>query len=289
MKLANALAVLSVAFATSVAAAETGSIAAVNAPLAYFARVLAAPEIEIIYLIPEDADPADWSPTTDEILIYQQADLILLNGAGYAAWVKTEVLPRARLIDTSRQVQDKLIPAGGEAVIHKHGLEGERTHSGSFAITTWLDLTIAEAQMEAVAEAISLRWPDLAPKVAERSEDLRAELLAANRIFETFFGALKGRQVLASHPVYQYLDQAYLDGITAHHWEPGVFPNAEEWAGFTRQLTSVDRPIMLWEDDPVPETKARLSELGVEILVFRTMANNGYRGDLIRALATQLE
>jgi zinc transport system substrate-binding protein len=95
VKLTSALAALSAVFATSVAAAETGSIATVNAPLAYFARVLGDPEIEVIYAIPEDVDPAYWSPTPDEVLMYRQADLILMNGAGYAAWVKTEVLPRA--------------------------------------------------------------------------------------------------------------------------------------------------------------------------------------------------
>ena len=184
MKLTNALAVLSTVFSTSTSAAETGSIAAVNAPLAYFAKVLAGPEIEIIYPIPEGVDPAYWSPAPDDVLMYQQADLILLNGADYAAWTKTEVLPRARLVDTTQLVQNMLIPMTGETVTHKHGPDGEHAHDGTFAFTTWLDLTVAAAQMDAVAEAISSRWPDRAPKVAARSEYLRAELLAANRKFE---------------------------------------------------------------------------------------------------------
>ena len=80
-----------------------------------------------------------------------------------------------------------------------------------------------------------------------------------------------------------------MDGITALHWEPDVIPNAEEWAGFINQLLTANRPIMLWEDDPVSDTKERLSELGVEMLVLRTMANNLHSGDLIRALTIQLE
>ena len=47
--------------------------------------------------IPQDVDPAFWNPDVQAILAYQQADLILLNGAGYAKWVPQTTLSRSRI------------------------------------------------------------------------------------------------------------------------------------------------------------------------------------------------
>ena len=59
----------------------------VNYPLAYFAERILAGTGAVSFPAPSDVDPAYWSPSPDVIAAYQEADLILLNGAGYAGWV----------------------------------------------------------------------------------------------------------------------------------------------------------------------------------------------------------
>ncbi len=56
----------------------------VNYPLYYFASRIAGDAAEVVFPVPEDVDPAFWMPGTEEIAAFQKADLILLNGAGYA-------------------------------------------------------------------------------------------------------------------------------------------------------------------------------------------------------------
>ncbi|MDV7144289.1 metal ABC transporter substrate-binding protein [Tropicimonas sp. TH_r6] len=264
------------------------TIAAVNAPLAYIASVLGGAQVDVIYPLPPDVDPAYWSPSPEEVQAYQQADLILLNGAGYAGWVESALLPRARLVDTTAAVQALLIPAETETVAHKHGPEGEHAHDGAYAFTTWLDPQIAEAQIAAAAGAISARWPDMAPQIEQRTADLRAEIAAMDAALSRFFSKVSERQIFASHPIYQYLDYAYPGDITALHWEPDTDPGEQEWSAFELAIDADRHPIMLWEDFATAGTQQRLEGLGVEIIVLNPMANAETWDGLFLRLADQV-
>jgi len=66
-------------------------------------------------------------------------------------------LDRRRLVDTSANVVDKLIPFD-DSVKHQHGPEGEHSHQGT-AFTTWLDPQLAIAQAKVLTNALI----DLAP------------------------------------------------------------------------------------------------------------------------------
>ena len=56
----------------------------VNYPLQYFAQRVAGEQAEVILPMPADIDPVFWQPAAKDIVGFQQADIILLNGAGYA-------------------------------------------------------------------------------------------------------------------------------------------------------------------------------------------------------------
>ena len=112
-----------------------------------------------------DEDPAFWEPTSADIERMQQADLILLNGAGYAKWVERATLPASKVADTTAGVSDRLLELAG-TVTHSHGPEGEHEHHG-WAFTTWLDPTLALDQARAVAAALQARLPGAADEIDE--------------------------------------------------------------------------------------------------------------------------
>ena len=58
----------------------------VNYPLAYFAERIAGNSVDVVFPAPADVDPANLSPDASIVAGYQQADLVILNGAGYAGW-----------------------------------------------------------------------------------------------------------------------------------------------------------------------------------------------------------
>jgi len=255
----------------------------VNYPLAYFAERIGGDLIEVHFPAPGDEDPAFWSPDADTIAAYQAADLILLNGAGYAKWVDRAALPSSRVVDTSEGITDYLLPIEG-TVTHSHGPEGEHEHGG-YAFTTWLDPALAIQQAQAIEAAISVLRPNDEPEIHQRMESLKSDLFDIDGRLQVAAEALGGEILLFSHPVYQYLISRYgLKGVEVH-WEPDEVPNGHAWEHLEELLKSHPAKWMLWEGEPLEETVAGLAELGVESMVFDSCGNRPDEGDYLAVMA----
>ena len=116
-------------------ASEPITVFVVNYPLKYFAERIGGEYVKVLFPAPGGIDPAFWIPDIQTISAYQQADLILLNGAAYSKWVDKVSLPQSKLVNTSRKFKDQYITIEG-AVTHSHGSGGEHAHEG-VAFTTW--------------------------------------------------------------------------------------------------------------------------------------------------------
>jgi zinc transport system substrate-binding protein len=200
----------------------------VSYPLAYFAERIAGDLASVTFPAPQRVDPAFWMPDPETIATYQAADLILLNGAGYAKWTATVSLPRSRLADSSRGFRDAYIQVR-DGITHSHGPGGEHSHGG-VAFTTWLDLSQAAQQAEAIAQALTRKRPDAKEQIDRNLQSLQRDLLKLDgRIAETTRAA-PGRPLLASHPVYQYLARRYGLNLRSVMWEPEEVPSESQWS-----------------------------------------------------------
>jgi zinc transport system substrate-binding protein len=253
------------------------NVVTVNYPLAYFAERILGDAGRVSFPAPTDVDPAYWSPDVAAISEYQQADLIILNGAGYAGWVANATLPRSRLVDTTAAVSDRLIPIE-DTVTHTHGPGGDHSHGGT-AFTTWLDLEIAQAQARAVLDALARARPELKEEFSQAFEKLKSDLAELDASLDEIGRKLRETPLLFSHPVYQYLERGY--GLNAYtvHWEPDEVPEDAQWRHLQSVLQQHPAKIMVWEDEPLDETRRRLSELGVESIVFSPGGNRHVEGD----------
>jgi ABC-type Zn uptake system ZnuABC Zn-binding protein ZnuA len=74
------------------AAAGTLKVYVVNYPLQCFAERIGAGHVNVVFPAPADVDPAYWMPDAKTISDYQQADLILVNGANYAQWSELQAM-----------------------------------------------------------------------------------------------------------------------------------------------------------------------------------------------------
>ena len=249
----------------------------VNYPLAFFAERIGGDLVEVHFPAPGDEDPAFWSPDADTIAAYQAADLILLNGAGYAKWVDRAALPSSRVVNTSEAISDRLLPLEG-TVTHSHGPEGEHEHGG-YAFTTWLDPELAIQQAQAIEAAISVLRADDEPEIHRRMELLKENLFDIDGRLAAAAKTLGDEPLLFSHPVYQYLINRYGLNAVEVHWEPDQAPDRHAWEHLQELLQSHPAKWMLWEDQPLEETVAGLAELGVESVVFDPCGNRPEDGD----------
>ena len=141
-------------------AADKFTVYTVNYPLAYFAERIGGEHVEVVFPVPHDVDPAFWEPSAKDIADFQQADVILLNGARYARWLKRASLPRRKLVNTSAAFKKDYISVTGTAT-HQHGPGGDHSHAGT-AFTTWLDFKQAIQQAKAIQLALEKRRPEYA-------------------------------------------------------------------------------------------------------------------------------
>ena len=264
----------------------TFSVAVVNYPLAYFAERIGGDDVMVLFPVPADVDPALWSPEPDAVATYQAADLILLNGAGYARWVSRASLPTARVVDTGAGYLDRLIPLS-DAVVHTHGPAGEHSHEG-VASTTWLDPTLAREQARATAEALEKARPSDAIGIGKRLGELDDDLRSIDARLESASRALGDAPILFSHPVYQYFERRYgLNGRSVH-WEPDAEPSRRQWRQMERLLREHRAAWILWEAEPLPATAERLEGLGVRSLVFAPGSNRVERSDYISLMMSNV-
>ena len=238
----------------------------VSRPLATLAERIGGDAVEVTFPAPAHVDPAHWRPPPETIVAYQGADLILQNGAGFAAWTLRASLPRPALVDTSLSFADRLIPLEAE-VTHSHGPTGTHSHARA-AATVWLDPALALEQARAIERAFAWERPAAAPDLAERLVALEAELDALDARLAAAFGALGDAPVVFSHPVYQYLARRYELNGRALHWEPDQAPSEAMWSELDTLLAGHSAELMLWEAEPLVDTADALAARGVRSVVF---------------------
>ncbi|ROU03698.1 metal ABC transporter substrate-binding protein [Histidinibacterium lentulum] len=262
-------------------------VATVNYPLAYFAERLAGTEqVSVLFPVPADRDPAFWRPTIADISEIQSADLIALNGAGFADWVARASLPRARLVDTSELFAETLIET--ESITHSHGADGEHSHTGT-ASFTWLDFEQAATQARSLATAMERRIPAVAVGLHARLADLEADLMALDAEAEDIGTALSGVTLVATHPRYQYFARAYGLEIVSLDWDAGAMPEDAQWQALSDLMSGTGAEVLIWEAAPPEEAMVRAADLGLAQAVFPPLANRPAEGDFLTAMRASLD
>lgn len=255
-------------------------VVAVNQALHYFAERLLEDAAEVVFPVPESVDPSFWRPSIADISMIQSADLILLNGAGFATWIDRVSLPRSRVVNTTAAIEDQFIVT--ESITHSHGDGDEHSHEG-IASYTWLDPMLAITQAEAIAAAVLRR--DLAPVevVEARLAELRSDLLKLDAMTQDAMRGLEGVAMIATHPRYQYFARRYSLSITSLEWDSDAMPSEGDLADLDRLSTDLDAQILIWEAQPPRDAMELTEALGLQSVVFEPLASRGSRDNLFDA------
>ena len=259
----------------------------VNYPLKYSAKRIAGEHATVVFPGPPDVDPAYWMPDAKTVSDYQQADLILLNGANYAKWVNKVSLPPFRMVNTSAAFKDRYIEAAG-MLTHSHGAKGEHGHE-ALAFNTWIDFSLAAEQAKAIAKALSRKKPILKDTFQKNYQKLERELLKLDRDIKEVVSKGQSRPVVVSHPVYDYFARGYGLNIRSVHWEPDEIPTTEQMVELHSLLKDHPAQWMIWEGKPVEEAFDRLQAVGIQSVVFDPCGNAADQGDFMSVMRQNVE
>jgi zinc transport system substrate-binding protein len=241
----------------------------------------------VAFPAPADQDPAFWTPGPDTIGAFQKADLILLNGAGYAKWVEKASLPRSKVLDTSAEFKNEYIKIAG-ATTHSHGSGGEHAHEG-VAFTTWIDFGLAAKQAGAIGNALGQMKPELVDELQSNYAMLARDLKNIDKSIREIVSKNPSQPLIGSHPVYDYFSRRYGLNMQSVHWEPDEAPSNAQWAELKGILANHPARWMVWEGKPMQASVDKLESAGVGSLVFDPCGNVPDRGDFLSVMRQNVE
>lgn len=259
------LVVVATVLAAMASAQDRPRVVVVNYPLQFLTERLVGDAAEVVFPVPADVDPSFWRPSIADISAIQSADLILLNGAGFATWVDRVSLPRSKLVNTTSVIEDQFVFT--ESITHSHGDGGEHSHEG-VASYVWLDPTLAIAQAEAIAAAIAGRQLAPADEVYARYDILRSELEALDALAKTSLAGLGETSMIATHPRYHYFARRYGLEISSLEWEAGAAPTEDELEDLRALVEDTGAQVLIWEAEPSSDAFAATEDLGLSNIVF---------------------
>jgi zinc transport system substrate-binding protein len=258
-----------------------------NYPLKYFAERIGGDLIEVQFPAPADEDPAFWEPADDVISAFQNADLILMNGATYSKWAEKATLPPSKIVDTSAAFKSAFIEEK-VAVTHSHGTGGDHSHSGT-AFTTWLDFEQAVAQATVARAGIGRLLPDAGAALDQNLAKLSEDLRALDERMKNVGKRMNNQPLIASHPVYQYWARRYGIHLKSVLWEPESVPTDKQMDDLKAVLASHPAKWMVWEGDPAKESVEKIKALGLQSVVFDPCGNLPESGDFLSVMKANLE
>lgn len=262
---------------------EASAVHASTYPLAYFAERIGGEYVDVTLPVPTGVDPAAWAPSPETVLAFQEADLILLNGATYEGWVETVSLPASRVVNTSAGFSDEYIEIEN-AVTHSHGPEGEHSH-GETASATWLDPNLAIRQAAAVRDALAAARPDGADRFNEGYEALAADLRALDESLAAATAALDDKRFLAPSSDFAYLAGRHGLDVRIVRYDPEATVSGY-WHDVEHELSH--SRTMLWSAPPPPEIASRLADGNVSVIHFDAAAAQPAQGDYLDVMRANI-
>jgi len=249
---------------------------AVNFPLASFAEVIGGDDLEVT-TPPVDGAPINgFSPSPEEIIRIQDADLILLNGADFSPWTQQASLPASKTVVTARSFRSRWIESThshDHDHDHQHGPDGDGVHHHAhWASHTWLDPVNAYEQAAVIGDRIGILLSDRSEEIERRRADLLKKLDGLIAIGKRI-ATLDPPTIIASEPEYQYLAAGCgLEILDADwHWDE---PTPHDGMDSLRDLvTASGANLILVPSEPDAERRAALEEMGLEPVVFRLLAD----------------
>ena len=191
-------------------------------PLLQMTQSIVKDAADVRQIIPDTTTSRDWKPSSSETASMQQADLILVGGAGYEPWKDRVSLPGSRVRDTAAGYYNQLIRIP-DAVTHQHGPDGQHSHPGT-VWATWLDPELCMAQLHQVSIHCCRLMPDRRQAFETAEAKLSAELNHLNSelaLIQAHILEKSGKTeltVFSDAPHYQYLAQRLGWKLQYLHW-----------------------------------------------------------------------
>jgi ABC-type Zn uptake system ZnuABC Zn-binding protein ZnuA len=199
-------------------------VVATTSVLADLVRSVAGPDAVVDSLVPRGGDVHTFDPAPSDLGRVAAADLIVGNGLGLDDWV-------IELAKDSGATAP--LVALGEDLPGVTYLDEQNPAEHNVNPHLWLDVSVAGAYVDRIAQALETARPGDAPQIRARAADYAARLAALDAELRGRFGALPAdqRRIVSFHDAFPYFARAYgLEIVGVVVDAPGQDPSAGEVA-----------------------------------------------------------
>jgi zinc transport system substrate-binding protein len=189
-KLSLSLAFLLLAGCASTAPAprEELSIATTFYPLSFITKRIVGPYANVTQILPPGIEPHDFEPSPQDIAFLQNADLVILLGAGLDTWAEDRGEKTMIATADLQMAQDP-----------EHGLDPH----------VWLDPLLFSQIAENIRDVLIEADPEHAEDYRRETEALSQDLAELHQEFIAGLSQCLLEQIIVSHDAYGYLARRY--------------------------------------------------------------------------------
>ncbi|MEW6713567.1 MAG: zinc ABC transporter substrate-binding protein [Nitrospirota bacterium] len=238
-------------------ASDKIKVAASFYPLAHFAEQVGGDKVDIIKIIPGNAEPHEYEPTAKDIVKIQTSRVFVFNGAGFEPWAERILGDLKKKGILTLQLADHFTLLGDK--------EGTK-----YDPHIWLDPLFAIKEVELIMDIFIMADPVNGDYYRSNCALYTGKLLLLKDRYDSGLKSCKNRDIVVSHNAFGYLAGRY--GFEVHSIT-GLSPEEEPSPRRMAEIIQISRAknikyvfTELLANPKIAETIA--NEVGAEILFF---------------------
>ncbi|HOP99652.1 MAG TPA: metal ABC transporter substrate-binding protein [Acetivibrio clariflavus] len=215
----------------------------------------------------------DYQMTPSDMKKVEQADIMVINGAGLESFIEKIIKerPQLKIIEASKGLELLKNESSHESTDvedDEHEEESEfKDHEHSVNAHVWVSITGAIAEVKNIGEQLAATDPDNAEKYRKNTEEYVKKLEAQR---EKMLNALKGienRNIVTFHEAFPYFAKEFdLNVIEIIETEEGSSPSAGELAGKIKKIKESNVKALFTDPQNVTNIVQTVSkETGIEV------------------------
>jgi zinc transport system substrate-binding protein len=200
-------------------------------PLYELASTIGGDKIEVSNLVPPGSEPHDYEPSPQDIIRLNNAQLVVLNGAGFESW-SGNVVPDLQskgvtVVELSKSIGELL----------QGTPESEATSQGSATDPHfWLDPVLYQQEARFMGQTLGQIDPSNKDYYAVNAENFANKLQKVADNYQTGLSACPLHSIVTSHAAFGYLAKRY--GLTVAAIS-GLSPDSEPSPRKIAELTDL--------------------------------------------------
>ncbi len=249
-------------------------------PLYEFTKEIGKERIDVSIIVPTGMEPHDWEPRIQDLQKMQDADMIMINGAGFEGWVDDFVTnnPNVLVVDTSEGIE-----LMERSKIYEHAESNKDPH-------IWLNPILAKKQVQNIANGLMKLDPEHTQYYQENANTYNTKLDLLDNKIRTELSDCSKKDFIAFHDAFSYFAKEYdLNQYTIVGVDANAEPTATTLQEIIQKAQSLNLNIIFTEEAVNPRVSEVIAdEIGGKVSVLSPIEVVDKNSDYMRKMEQNL-